>query len=64
MKKTYLIKSISDDTTRFVLIEDGGVWYAEHRALTGDGSWLKTWATGNHVNQYGARLSIRNAFGV
>jgi hypothetical protein len=64
MTETYIINSISNDTTRFLLIENGGRWHAEHRVLCGDGSWLTTWATDYHPNQLGPRQAIHRAFGV
>ena len=63
-EKRYLVKSISNDTQRFILAHDFIGWHAEAQALCGDGSWLRTWYSDTFPNQLGARQAITWAFGV
>lgn len=61
--KTLVINSISDENTRYCLVEFSNGWSAEKREKSEDGEWFLIWATAILPNKLACRQAIRNAFG-
>lgn len=59
------LKDLDTETERYTLVHNfRSGWFAKMETKMADGTWHKAWFSETYPNQAGARLAIKNTFGI